>query len=236
MVGILVLGTATPARADLEIWLSTTAPPTAANEVASAPSGLGFQTANYTNASFNGFIVGVLATSSNSPGTATIANLTGSTVNFTNNNSSTATIYVTLGDTNYLSPTAPPGIINVNSHVSNTVVVGNALNTETFQSFVNQDNSQNGTTGVGSGPQSPSIVGPNSSVSDVTFNLTSLNSPYSLTETYAITLGAGSSITFSSNTTLTLSAVPEPSSAALAGLGVLGMIGYGFGRRKVRGA
>jgi hypothetical protein len=194
---------------------------------------MGFQSVSYTNTNFNGFLVGVLATASNSPGTSSIANLTGSTVNFTNNNSTTATIWVNVGDTGFLKPS---GAVSVNSHVSNTVVVGNSANAEVFQSYVNQDNSQNGTTSfAASGNQSPDIRGPLSSVSDVTYGIPTLAAGYSITETYEITLGAGSSITFSSNTTLALG-TPEPSSAALAGLGVLGMIGYSLRRRKARGA
>jgi hypothetical protein len=234
MAGILVVGMATPARADLEIWASTTGPPTAANLVANTPSGGGFQSVSFNSANFGGFIVGVLATSSNTPGTPTLANLTGSSVNITNNNATTSTLWITLGDTSYMAPTAPPGVISVNSHVSNTVVVGNSANMETFHSFVNPDNSQNGTTGFDSGAQTPDIRGPASSISDVVFNIANLPKPYSVTETFKITLGAGAAITFSSNTTLTLQAVPEPSTAAIAGLGAMGLIGYGLRRRKAR--
>ncbi len=53
-----------------------------------------------------------------------------------------------------------------------------------------------------------------------------------MTELFQITLGAGSSITLSSSTVAT--AVPEPSTMAIASLGSLGMIGYGLRRRKAR--
>ena len=54
---------------------------------------------------------------------------------------------------------------------------------------------------------------------------------YSLTEQFAITLPAGGIIDFTTATQVT-PAVPEPSTFAIAGLGALGLIGYGIRRRK----
>jgi len=230
IVAILAMGMATPARADLEIWASTTGPTTAANEVAHTPSGTGFQSVNYTN-TLGGFNIAALATSSNTPGTPTVAFLTGSTVTIQNTNASTATLWVSLGDTTF---TAPTGLVNVNSHIGGSVTIIGAGNLMAFQSYVNSDNSQNGTTGVTGGPQNPVITGPASYTSDLVTSISALGSPYSITETFKITLSAGSLINFGSNTTLT--SVPEPSSMAIAGLGALGMIGYGLRRRKARGA
>jgi hypothetical protein len=233
MVGILAVGIATPARADLEIWASTTAPPTSGNWVAGVPSGTGFQTVSYNNTNFGGFNIAALATSSNTPGSPAVAFLDGSTVTIQNNNTGSlpTTLYITIGDTSF---TAPTGGVSVNSHVANTITLGGPDNTETFQSFVNSDNSQNGTTGSTSGPQYPVITGSASGLSDVTSAISGLGSSYSLTETFKITLDSGSIINFSSNTTLT--PTPEPSTMAIAGLGALGMIGYGLRRRKAKGA
>jgi hypothetical protein len=100
----------------------------------------------------------------------------------------------------------------------------------TFQSYVNPDNSQNGTTGFTTGPQNPSIV-TGSSSNDAFKTITSLSGSYSITETFAITLGAGSEINFSTNTTLT--PVPEPASLTLAAMSAIGLVGYGLRRRKV---
>jgi hypothetical protein len=238
VAGILAVGVATPARADLEIWASTAGPPTAADKVAFMASGTGFQTVSYNNAAFGGFNIAALATSSDTPGFPTVAFLAGSSVTVANNNAGSATLWITLGDTSYMAPTTPPNI-SVNSHVANTIIVGGAGNAETFQSYINSDNSQNGTTGMTGGPQTPSITGPLGSTSDVFSTITSLASPYSLTETFKITLDAGSSMNFSSNTTLTQipsTSVPEPSTLALTGLGTLGLVGYGLRRRKARGA
>jgi len=57
---------------------------------------------------------------------------------------------------------------------------------------------------------------------------------FSLGEILNITIGAGDSAQITITTTAT--AVPEPSSMAIAGLGALGLIGYGLRRRKALGA
>jgi hypothetical protein len=230
IVAILAMGMATPARADLEIWASTTGPTTSANEVAHVASGTGFQSVNYTS-TLGGFNIAALATSSNTPGTPTVGYLTGSTVTIQNNNASTATLWISLGDTIYNAPT---GSVTVNSHIGGSVTINGAANMMAFQSYVNSDDSQNGTTGVTGGAQNPVITGPLSYTSDLFTPIASLSSPYSITETFEITLSAGSLINFGSNTTLT--SVPEPSTMAIAGLGALGMIGYGLRRRKALGA
>jgi hypothetical protein len=61
-------------------------------------------------------------------------------------------------------------------------------------------------------------------------------STFSLTQLFAITLAAGDAASFTLSTTVTPSVVPEPSTMALAGLGALGLIGYGLRRRKASGA
>lgn len=232
VVGLLVLaalGVVLPAaKADsLEIWLSTVNnPPLSTDEVASAPSGTAV---SYSNTNFNGFAITMLATSSNSPGSSSIAFLTGSTLSIKNNNSTTATLYISLGDINFTSPTTPPALI-MNSHIGTTTVVNNSANKMTFQSYVNPDNSQNGTTGITTGPQNPNITA-SSSNNDAFKTITSLSGPYSITETFAITLGAGSQINFATNTTL--SPVPEPASLTLAAMSAIGLVGYGLRRRKV---
>jgi len=62
------------------------------------------------------------------------------------------------------------------------------------------------------------------------------SSTFSIAQALAITLGAGDSATLTINTTVVAAAVPEPSTMAIAGLGALGMIGYGLRRRKALGA
>jgi len=113
MVGVLAMGMATPARADLEIWISTTNnPPLSTDVKATAASG--------GTAIFNGtvgtFAFNTLDVSSNSPGTAASTKLLGATLDLTNTGSSTATIFITMGDTGFTQPVAPPTITFL-SHV-----------------------------------------------------------------------------------------------------------------------
>jgi hypothetical protein len=69
-----------------------------------------------------------------------------------------------------------------------------------------------------------------SKTSSVNFNSTGL---FSLYKEIIVTFGAGGG-TFSADFSDSVS--PEPSSLALAGIGALGLIGYGLRRRKVEGA
>lgn len=231
MVAILIMGMATPARAALDIWASTTnTTPVAGDQIATAGSG---STATFSG-NVGSFSINLLATSSDSPGSPTFAKLTGTTLSITNSGGSTANLYISLGDTGFTGPLTPPDI-GVNSHIGVTTVIDNAANTMTFTSYVNNGpaGAQNGTSGTAVGPTSPQIL-TGSDHKDAYATLTSLSSGFSITQLLAITLGAGSEINFSTNTTL--SSVPEPSTMALAGLGMLGFVGYGLRRRTVRSA
>jgi len=236
VVAILAMGSITPARADLEIWLSSTGTPTSANKVASAPSG-NFPGASYTNANFDGVQINTLSVTSNSPGAPTGSNLLGATLNLNNTSGSTVTLNISMGDTGYTSPTTPPAIL-FTSHIGGTVNTAVAGSSLAFQSYVNNGPSggQNATTGTPSGnpPVSPPITQTGSFVSDASVLLASLASGYSITETFAITLGAHESINFS--TSSILAPTPEPSTLAITAVCGLGLIGYGLRRRKAKGA
>jgi len=226
MVGILVMGMATPARADLEIQLSSDG--TTFVTVASAASGT--TAATSTAFVFGGITFNTLNTTSNSPGSASLSKLLGSTLDAINKGTSAQTVFIRLGDTGFTSPTAPPPIV-VNSHIGGSVIGTNAANTLTFQSYVNTG--QNSTSGFTTGLQTlPVTTG--SFSNDAFGSIPTLASGYSITEQLVLHLGAGGELNFSSNTTL--SPVPEPSTLAIAGLGGLGMIGFGLRRRKALGA
>jgi hypothetical protein len=59
---------------------------------------------------------------------------------------------------------------------------------------------------------------------------------YTLKNALSIAYAANGSSNINATTTLTATATPEPSTMAIAGLGALGMIGYGLRRRKAKGA
>jgi len=227
MVGILAMGMAGPARAALDIAVSTVNnPPLIPGDVVASGPNTGPVTFTGT---IGGFAITTLASSSNSPGSPAFAGLFGSTTTITNTNASTATLYITLGAQGFTAPVTPPSILML-SHIGGTVPVSDPSNLLTFQSYVDTANGQNTTTGITTGPQNPGVTG-GSFNSDASTTIASLSGTYSITEYFAITLSPGSVINFSSSTTLT-PAVPEPSSMAIAGLGALGLIGYGIRRRR----
>jgi hypothetical protein len=235
MVALLALGMATPARAgSLQIWASTVDnPPTSSDMVATGSS---------TAAAANPLTVGTfkitgLSAFSTSPGSPKSAEETGATTSITNTGGSTATLYITIGSTGFTAPVTPPDI-KLESNIGGAVVIGNGANALTYQSYLDNvtPNGQNTLVGITPGAQHPGITAEGSYNNSTSTMITSLKSPYSLTEYFAITLGAGAEINFSSSTSLLVSAIPEPSSLTLAGLGVLGMIGYGLRRRKATGA
>jgi len=139
-------------------------------------------------------------------------------------------LHITISGSGYTHPITPPDIIGTSS-IGGSISQTATADTLTFQSFVNAS---------GFGVQSPSIGGVPKSVGGSynnslfpTYLITSLSSPYSLTEKLDVTLsGRNDKIGYQSQTTLQNVVTPEPSSLVLAGFGALGLIGYGLRRRK----
>jgi len=231
MVAILAMGMATPARANLQIWLSETGPLTSANSVANDTGTPG--AASYINSNFAGNLNINTSAGSTSPGTPGFAQTTSSTTTLINNTGSAITVFLSIGSTGFTAPVPP---LTVTTSVSATVVNGSASNLLSYNSYVNSSNGQNATTGTTTAsPQTLNITAVASGLENATsFAYTTSGTPYSMTELYQITLGGNSSITLSGSTSVV--PVPEPSTMAIAGLGALGMIGYGLRRRKALGA
>ena len=198
MVAILAMGMASPARADLEIWIG------------GKDVGSGSSSATYDK-TVNSLSINMTATD-NSAGvgvsSASIKN---------NSTTSSVTVDILVGAKDFAASTKA---FNVVSSVSGT----GAPSSFVFTSYVNSSNVQNATSGSNSGSQAIDT----SKLFSVNFN----GKKYSMTEDFQIVLGKGQSFTFSAST---VAPNPEPSSMAIAGIGALGLIGYGLRRRKSLG-
>lgn len=185
------------------------------------------------NQNLGSFHLTQISDTSNSPGTSSISQLLSSSLDITNTSGSTATIIFAFSDTGFTSPTAPPSLL-MNSHIGGSVVINNTNNLLSFTSCANQGSSNltscAGATAI-AGPGTPNVTA-NSFDNDQFDTVTSLTSPYSLNQILSVTLGAGSELNFSDNTTLT--PVPEPNTLAIFGtmLVAIGGIGYAVRRRR----
>jgi len=147
-----------------------------------------------------------------------------STTSVVNTTGVAGVLHITITGTGFTAPLAPP-TITTDSQISGTVTQTSPANTLTFQSYVN---------GAGFGAQTPTINTGSSYSSDKPGSIASLAPNFSIKETIDITLhGKSDQVNYSSSTTLQ-GAVPEPSSLAIAGLGALGLIGYGLRRGKAQ--
>jgi len=227
----LVVGLASPARAGLEVQVSPTGAAGSWTTLLSSGSG--------TSASFTGpaevgntdIYVLALSASSSSPRSF----LSGSGLLENQSLTQTETVYLTLGDIAFRNPTAPPGQAGLE-----TVATGSVIpipqpprsSTIVYQSFVDPGNRQN-YTGAGSlsTPLQTFVTTSGYSGSQTAPPVTHLTGPYSITEFFQITISPLSFVSFSPTTTVV--AIPEPSSMAIAALGMLGMIGYGVRRRRI---
>jgi len=192
------------------------------------------------SATLGSFQVTVVSATSNSPGTPSLAELLSATLQIQNTGSSTATLELFIGDVNFTAPTAPPGLL-LNSHIGGSVVsTGDyADNSLSFSSCVDPTNGQDtcGTSTplglITAGPGTPSINTAASFASDKYASILSLGAPYSISQELTLTLGAGSQMNFSDNSSLT--PVPEPASIALLG-GIVLLLTNRLSRRKAKQA
>jgi len=225
MVAILAVGVVSPARADLEIWIGENGTPGGGDKVAA--SGSKSLSTSYSNGNYDKNLK-ISATASYTNSSAPAHGTISSSVTLTNTSSKTVSVSILVG-ANGFAALAPP--FNVLSQVSGT----GAHSSFVFTSYVNNSNGQNATSGGAQGATSGSNSGSQGLNSSKVFSVSPVNlnkSPYSMTEDFQIVLGKGQSFTFSAST---VAPNPEPSSMAIAGIGALGLIGYGLRRRKSLG-
>jgi PEP-CTERM motif len=192
-------------------------------------AGLSCSAAAFTTSNGLDFIV--VGATTNSPGTPTGSDLLTATVQLTNPTAANQSIEIRSGATGYTMPTAPPQVEFLNS-ISGTVVTGGAANVFTSQACLDQANGQNVCPGsFETGLITANIVNPGAGANSNFTLLASLTQPYSMTEDLHITLSPGANINFTASSDVTPTAIPEPSSLAVLGTGLIGM---GFMLRRNR--
>ena len=157
----------------------------------------------------------------------------------------THSIEIVLSQTGFTAPTGTPLMLSSSAGGSISDQGGTQTVTSTYQGFLDNTNTLFGKPGAGSTPsQSASasltatgtanlVYSPEPSVSSVPGG-----TPFSMTDDlkFTFTIGAGSGQdTANASVNTVATSVPEPSTMAIAGLGALGMIGYGLRRRKALG-
>jgi hypothetical protein len=186
-------------------------------------------------------------TSSNNPGSPALANLFNTTENVINASGSTHTVTIEVTETDFTAPTGAGNLFAIVGPVSvRQTNPADGVASATFSAtagYLASSNTAFDTSGFattsfsGSGSSSgiPTVISPG------TFEFSPSNpftpsKPFSMTVTNTVVLGANSSAHIEISDNFTPAAVPEPSTLALAGIGALGLIGYGLRRRKALGA
>jgi len=161
--------------------------------------------------------------------TSSLTELLSSAVSVTNTTGvSGQTLNISIIGTGYTSPTTPPNVVAL-SNLGNTVVKGSAGDLLSLTSSVIPADFVSPFT-----PQTNSFSAAGSFSNSQTQTITSLpsvGSSFSMTQVLTITLNSLDDRT-NYSTSMILTPVPEPSTLVLAGLGGLGLIGYGLRRRK----
>jgi hypothetical protein len=176
-----------------------------------------------TFTSSNGLDFLAFGATSNSPGTTTSANLFSATLRLQNNSGATQSLILSIGDTDFANPTAPPTATLLNN-VAGTVIVGGAANALTSIACIDQGNGQNVCPGDYTTPAiNAAITLPGAGSNTTTTPVATLTGPYSLTELITLTLSNGALLNYTSSSDVIAAAVPEPAALGILGLGLLGL-------------
>jgi len=228
-VGMILLGGSQRAAADILITVSSGASTQTADIASNA-----FGAAAFT--SVGGYSVTVQTVIANYPGSSNQGQIS-TTVNVGTFVPGSANLVTTVqlvnpGTGNNLvwnSPGSSP--VNVSAATSFTSQVGVTAGTVTTATYYS---SPPLTSGIGAATVSQA-TGPGSGTPPAVVSASN-SGTYSLSQTVTLSGAVSTASSFNFGGTSSVTAVPEPSSMAIAGLGALGMIGYGLRRRKALGA
>jgi hypothetical protein len=174
---------------------------------------------------------------SNSPGTATFAEMTSADVDLVNTSASDVTIDIVISANHF---TTPGDKVPFFSNISGTVLKGGPDNLLLFQSCFDPldrlvDTSlKNGACpsgSFGSGMVSPNITSPGTFQSPAIGTTPMLGPSYALDQSLTIILFPGAEITWTASTAVAAPAIPEPTSSILV-LGGTGLLAFGALARK----
>jgi hypothetical protein len=235
MLGTILAMCAPPAHADLALFLQEDAGNIfeVAHTTDFNPAGVVFS-GNFGPGGVGGTDFFVTIQSASSDDGATLSDLLTGTNRITNNSGATHTLMVWASQNNYSLPAGTP--LRVESGMSGTVSIGTLTLSNIFQAYADKGNDLLGTPTAGAaitdftnGPQTGVLNGSTFDTGSASGLFTRTGS-YSLTQVANIQLTAGGRMNFSAHEHVT--AVPELSTMAIAGLGALGLIGYGLRRRR----
>jgi len=239
-VGLVMLGDLRPARADILVTVSASG----TTSTFLGTSNTGFTTSpSLSIGGASGYTdVGVTVTT-NYTGSAISSLSTGVTLAPNTTTPESLTVQVQLvtpvaPNTNnllWLLPSSTPVLVSAGS--SFAPQTGATSGTVATSTYFNSTSSTTTTGLTGTAvPTSNTIPGS----SGFTESLPNPAGTYTLSETLTLTnfvvTAPAVGATFSYGGTSAVSSIPEPSSMAIAGIGALGMIGYGLRRRKALGA
>jgi hypothetical protein len=258
LAGLAIAGLGSPGRADFEVMFAyggasitidvTTQTATASGGASLSGATITYNSANMvtvsnlvidpngtTDSNSNGFSISASISKTNSPGTQNGASISTSGLDILNQTgaSGSSTLVVTTGSTGFTAPTA-----NLATLKSTASVSADGLNSSNasfvFNSYVNSDNSQFGTS---SGFASPTIslspVTPGGSASgntSITGNATA--TPYSIVQVGRYTLANGDDFFDGSTGSSVVAPAPNSLLLALSGMPLLG-VGAWLRRRRV---
>jgi hypothetical protein len=181
--------------------------------------------------------------------TTVLDRLNTTTINVTNNGTATSSITLAVTGVGYTLAGTTTNGATLQAQATIQGTGGPATTTDTTSATASVDGTN---TAFGTGTPTLSSVGTTPAglsttytftgggVGAVTnFTVTNGANGFSISDPLMITLAAGSSASFTEVTNVAphlVSVVPEPSSLAIAGIGALGLIGFGLRRRKALGA